>query len=92
MTELLQIKHLLVENELKKLEKFDAAYFRGKNYFDGDGTQNFLVFQPIYKYFTLGSVVDVSSWNQKDYSMKKIVLTQQLITFCIHQHYIIMLD
>ena len=27
-------KHLLVENELKKLEKFDAAYFRGKRYFD----------------------------------------------------------
>ena len=24
-------KHLLVENELKKLEKFDAVYFRGKN-------------------------------------------------------------
>ena len=29
-------KHLLVENELKKLEKFDAAYFRGKSYFDGN--------------------------------------------------------
>ena len=43
-------KHLLVENELKKLEKFDAAYFRGKNYFDGsNGTQNHLVFQPMYK-------------------------------------------
>ena len=37
-------KHLLFETELKKLEKFDAAYFRGKNYFDGDGTQNYLVF------------------------------------------------
>ena len=33
-------KHLLVENELKKLEKFDAAYFRGKIFFDGnDGAQ-----------------------------------------------------
>ena len=29
-------KHLLVENELKNLEKFDAAYFKGKSYFDGD--------------------------------------------------------
>ena len=37
-------KHLLIENELKKLEKFDAAYFTGKNYFDSDGTQNLLVF------------------------------------------------
>ena len=40
-------KHLLTENELKKLEKFDTVYFRGKNYFDGDGAQNFLVFQPV---------------------------------------------
>ena len=44
-------KHLLVENELKKLEKFDTAYFRGRNYFAGDdGTQNYLVFQVIEKY------------------------------------------
>ena len=44
-------KHLLVENELKNLEKFDAAYFRGKNYFEEDGMQNYLVFKPVYKYF-----------------------------------------
>ena len=44
-------KHLLVENKLKKLEKFDAAFFRGKNYFEEDGKQNYLVFQPVYKYF-----------------------------------------
>ena len=43
---------MLVENELKKLEKFDSAYFRGKNYSDGnDGTQNSLVFQVGEKYF-----------------------------------------
>ena len=44
-------KHLLIETEFKKLEKSDASYFRGKNYFDDDGTQNYLVFQPMYKYF-----------------------------------------
>ena len=49
-------KHLLVETELKKLEKFAVAYFRGKNFFNGDGTQNCLVFQLVYKYFkTVGS-------------------------------------
>ena len=42
-------KHFLVENELKKLEKFNAACFRGKNYFDYDGAQNVLVFQPVFK-------------------------------------------
>ena len=44
-------KHLLIESEFKKLEKIDATYFRGKNYFDDEGTQNYLVFQPVYKYF-----------------------------------------
>ena len=40
-------KHLLIENELKKSKKFAAAYFRGKSHFEEDGTQNYLVFQPI---------------------------------------------
>ena len=33
-------KHLLIENELKKLQKFYAAYFRGKRHFEEDDTQN----------------------------------------------------
>ena len=37
-------KHLLVENELKKLETFDSVYFRGKGHFEDDRTQNWLVF------------------------------------------------
>ena len=41
----------LFKLNLKNLEKFDATYFRSKNYFDGDGTQNYLVFQPVYKCF-----------------------------------------
>ena len=40
-------KHLLVEHELKELQKFNVAYFRGKSHFEDDGTQNYLVFQPI---------------------------------------------
>ena len=39
-------KHLLVENELKKLKTFDSSYFIGKSHFEEDGTQNYLVFQP----------------------------------------------
>ena len=67
-------KHLLVENVLKKLEKFDAAYFRGKNCFPEDGTQNYLVFQPVYKYFekTDGKI---SSWKSKGLSDEKIIST-----------------
>ena len=44
-------KHLLVENELNKLKTFDSSYFIGKSHFEEDGTQNYLVFQPIYRYF-----------------------------------------
>ena len=44
-------KYLLVVNELKKLQKFDTAYFRGKSHFEEDGPQNYLVFQPMYRYF-----------------------------------------
>ena len=65
-------KHLLVEKELKKNRKFDASYFRGKNYFDGnDGTQNYLVFQPLYKYFEKTGN-RVSSWRSKGLSDEKI--------------------
>ena len=44
-------KHLLVENELNKLKTFDSSYFIGKSHFEEDSTQNYLVFQPINKYF-----------------------------------------
>ena len=37
-------KHLRVENELKKLQTFHSIYFKGKNYFEEDGSQNYLVF------------------------------------------------
>ena len=44
-------KNLLVENELKKLKTFDSSYFIGKSHFEEDGTQNYLVFQPLNKCF-----------------------------------------
>ena len=34
-------KHLLVENELKKLNTVDLSYFIGKSYFNDDGAQIF---------------------------------------------------
>ena len=41
----------LLENELKKLQTFDSIYFRGKSHFEEDGVQNYLIFEPMYKYF-----------------------------------------
>ena len=68
-------KHLLVETELKKLEKIDAAYFRGKNYFEGGSTENYLVFQPMSKYFKTfveGDSTYISPWEPKGLSNEKI--------------------
>ena len=44
-------KHLVGENELKKLKTFDSSYFTGKSHFEEDGTQNYLAFQPMCRYF-----------------------------------------
>ena len=48
-------KYLLVENELNKLNTFDSGYFIGKSYFEENGTQKYLVFQPMYRYFKVFS-------------------------------------
>ena len=42
-------EHLNVENEFNKLKTFDSSYFIGRSHFDEDGTQNYLVFQPIIR-------------------------------------------
>ena len=44
-------KNESIENELKKLKIIDLSYFIGKSNFEEDGMQNYLVFQPIYRYF-----------------------------------------
>ena len=41
---------MLVKNELKKLQTFDSSYFKSRRHFEEDGTQNYLVFQPMWKY------------------------------------------
>ena len=54
-------ENVLVENELSKLKTFDSSYFIGKSYFEEDGTQNYLVFQPINRYFKVITNTDYIS-------------------------------
>ena len=62
-------KHLLVENELKKLKTFDSSYFIGKSHFEEDDTQNYLVFQPLNKDFkVIINTVYSSLWKSKGLS------------------------
>ena len=66
-------KQLIVENDSKKLKTFDSSYFIGKSHFYEDGTQNYLVFQPINRYFKVISNTDyVSSWKYKGLSAETI--------------------
>ena len=66
-------KHLLVENELDKLKTFDSSYFIRKSHFEEDGTQNYLVFQPLNKYFKLITItLSILSWQSKGLSTKTI--------------------
>ena len=37
-------KHVLIENEIKKLQTFDSSLFIGQSYFNYDGAQIYLVF------------------------------------------------
>ena len=57
-----------------KLETFYSMYFRGKSHFEDNGTQNYLVFQPVYRYFKIVNANDsnVSSWKSKGLSDESI--------------------
>ena len=56
-------KNKSIENELKKLKTFDSSYFIGNGHFEEDGIQNYLVFQPINRYFKIiTNTNDISLW------------------------------
>ena len=85
-------KHLLVENESKKLKTFDSSYFVGKSRFEEDGTQNCLVFQPISKYFkVIANTKFISSCKSKGLSGETITpyATTDSLTPLIDHHVVI---
>ena len=52
---------------------FDLSYFGGKSHFEDDGTQNYLVFQPICRYFKMiGNTKHISAWKSKGLSDESI--------------------
>ena len=54
------------------------GYFRGKNYFDEDGTQNYLVFLSIFRYFKINTINNLTnyvlSWQSKGLSAESVQL------------------
>ena len=72
-----EIKALVTKAELKaeqdkivKLQTYDLSLFIGKRYFNNDGAQLYLIFQPIYKTITMlsGLTYSVSEWESKGLS------------------------
>ena len=58
---------------MNKLKTFDSNYFIGKSHFDEDGTQNYLVFQPLNKYFKLiTNTLSILLWQSKGVSTRNI--------------------
>ena len=58
---------------MNKLKTFDSSYFIGKSHFEEHGTQNYLVFQPINRYFKVITNTDyVSSWKSRRLSTESI--------------------
>ena len=66
-------KIIELENNIKKLQKFDSSYFRGKSHFEEDGAQTYLIFQPIIRYFRIiPNTKYISSWKSKGLSDETI--------------------
>ena len=66
-------KNESTENELKQLKTFDVSYFIGESRFEEDGTQNYLVFQPINRNFkVIANTLYISSWKSKELSAETI--------------------
>ena len=58
---------------MNKLKTLDSSYFIGKSHFEEDGTQNYLVFQPMYRYFKMITNTDyISSWKSTGLSAENI--------------------
>ena len=58
-----------------KFKIFDSSYFIGRSHFEEDGVQNYLVFQPIHKYFKSVNINNewyITSWKSKGLSEESI--------------------
>ena len=83
-------KNQSIGNEIKKLKTLDLSYFIGKSHFEEDGTQNYLVFQPINRYFKIiANTKYISSWQSKgisDETVKSYATSDNSLTPLIDYH------
>ena len=61
------------QDEIVRFQAFDSSYFRNKSHFEDAGIQNYLQFQPIYKYFN--NIVNsnhIPGWKYKGLSDESV--------------------
>ena len=76
-----------------KLQAFDLSSFYGKSHFDYDDKQNYLVFQPVYRYFKkLLIAIIFQCGDQKDSVMKVLNLLLHLIKLFLQRQIILTLN
>ena len=64
----------MLENELEKYSPLNR-YFLGKSFFEDDGNQNYLIFQPISRYLKfITNNKNISSWRSKGLLNEEISL------------------
>ena len=62
--------------KVRKLQTFDLSYFNTKKDFDNNGSQNYLVFHPLFKSFeTLTGNERILLWKSKSFSEENIKLS-----------------
>ena len=80
------------QNKITKLRSFDSSYFRGKSHFEEGGTQNYLLFQPVYIYVKkIGNTEHISAWKSKDCLMKVLSLLLHLMIVLLLRYIILAL-
>ena len=52
---------------MNKLKTFESSYYIGKKYFEEIGLPNYLIFQPLHRYFQLNykNSLFISSWKSR---------------------------
>ena len=69
-----------------KIQVVDPSYFCSKSHYENDSPQNYLVFQPIYRFFKkIGNTSHISAWKSKGLSDEPLSLLLLLVIVLFHR-------
>ena len=91
-----KFEHKVIGDKFKEVETFDLSYFKSKSHFvDNDGTQNYLVLQPVnrcFKGLLMLVVVNIFIFgNLKVCLMKRLILLPRVIILLLQNQVMLMI-